>query len=128
VRGFDLFEEKDPGRSLLFYMDSLLEAERENDNTFNFDLRVAETNWPEDFEPVCARDSVSLLNNLYDAVFLKSRRVGHGLGLIKHPELYAHFRDNQVAVEVCPSSNKILGFDLIHFDTVVEKNALTNIK
>jgi adenosine deaminase len=99
-----------------------------NDDTFYFDLHVAETNWPEDFEPVCARDSFSSLNNLYDAILLKSRRVGHGLGLIKHPELYAHFRDNQVAIEVCPSSNKILGFDLIHFDTaVVEKIALINI-
>jgi adenosine deaminase CECR1 len=115
ISAFDLVGEEDQGHSLLFYIDSLLEGFNQasiKTPSFNFDLHVAETNWPDDSDPFSPEDAVATLSNLYDAVILKSKRIGHGLGLIKHPELYQHFRDNQIAIEVCPSSNKILGISV----------------
>lgn len=51
-------------------------------------------------------------SNLYDAVALKSKRIGHGFALMKHPELVERFRrtDNQlgICIELCPISNELL--------------------
>lgn len=42
---------------------------------------------------------------------LHADRIGHGLTLLDHPELLAHFRDRRICVELCPSSNReVVGF------------------
>lgn len=47
--------------------------------------------------------------NLYDAILLKSKRIGHGYALAHHPLLMEIFKENNIAVESCPISNEILG-------------------
>jgi len=51
-------------------------------------------------------------SNLYDAVALKSKRIGHGFALMKHPELVGKFRPTNgqpgICVELCPISNELL--------------------
>lgn len=46
--------------------------------------------------------------NLYDAMLLGTKRIGHGFSLVKHPKLMAMCRERGVALEVCPISNEIL--------------------
>ena len=46
--------------------------------------------------------------NLFDAILLGARRVGHGFSLHKHPQLCAAARDRGVLVEACPVSNEVL--------------------
>ena len=48
--------------------------------------------------------------SISDAVLLNTRRVGHGLGFAKHPSLYKYLIKKQIAIEVCPASNQILGY------------------
>jgi adenosine deaminase CECR1 len=47
-------------------------------------------------------------SNLYDAAALKSKRIGHGFALMKHPRLIQEFKDLDICVELCPISNELL--------------------
>jgi len=46
--------------------------------------------------------------NMYDAILLGSKRIGHGYSLVKHPKLMEICREREIAIEVCPISNEIL--------------------
>ncbi|WP_169709632.1 CRISPR-associated ring nuclease [Deferrisoma camini] len=52
------------------------------------------------------------VERVWEAVYhLNADRIGHGLKLLDHPELLAHFRDRGTAVEMCPTSNdQVVGF------------------
>ena len=51
-------------------------------------------------------------SNLYDAVALDSKRIGHGFALMKHPHLVEKFRKTShsegICIELCPISNELL--------------------
>ncbi|KAF2851507.1 Metallo-dependent hydrolase [Plenodomus tracheiphilus IPT5] len=51
-------------------------------------------------------------SNLYDAVVLKSKRIGHGFALMKHPHLVEKFKKSKnspgICIELCPISNELL--------------------
>ena len=51
--------------------------------------------------------------NLFDAAAMYKwvRRVGHGVGLVNHPELLKEFRERKICVEACPISNEELGLN-----------------
>ena len=104
VRGYDLVGEEDRGHSLLYHRQSLMRGFNiswPDSGRFAYYLHCAETSWPQDV--------VTTVSNLYDAIAFRSRRIGHALGLIKHPALYERLRQSRVAIEVCPASNHILG-------------------
>lgn len=46
--------------------------------------------------------------NLFDAVLLGTRRIGHGFSLYKHPLLMNMVRDKRLCIECCPISNEVL--------------------
>lgn len=46
--------------------------------------------------------------NLFDAVLLGARRLGHGFSLYKHPALVRAVKEKRVLVESCPISNEVL--------------------
>lgn len=112
IRGFDLVGEEDQGHTLLFHSSTLMRGfnySQSGNGSFNLIFHTAETNWPEDTPPADFGDAVSTLDNIYDSIILRSSRIGHGIGLIKHPELYKHLIERKVAIETCPASNQILG-------------------
>jgi len=46
------------------------------------------------------------VENIWEAVYeLNTDRVGHGLTLVQNPELLQRFRDRNIVIELCPSSN-----------------------
>ena len=47
--------------------------------------------------------------NLYDAVLLNAKRVGHGYAIASHPVLMNLFKERGIAIESCPISNEVLG-------------------
>ncbi|KAL1875937.1 hypothetical protein VTK73DRAFT_9721 [Phialemonium thermophilum] len=47
-------------------------------------------------------------HNLFDALLLGTRRLGHGFSLYKHPDLISAVRDRRILVESCPVSNEVL--------------------
>ncbi|GIW72391.1 MAG: hypothetical protein KatS3mg102_1933 [Planctomycetota bacterium] len=50
--------------------------------------------------------------NVWEAAYhLHADRIGHGLSLAEHPRLMERFRDREICVELCPSSNyEVVGF------------------
>ncbi|KAF2429471.1 Metallo-dependent hydrolase [Tothia fuscella] len=46
--------------------------------------------------------------NLFDAILLGTRRIGHGFSLFKHPLLVDMIKDKKILVESCPVSNEVL--------------------
>lgn len=51
-------------------------------------------------------------SNLFDAVVLDAKRIGHGFSLMKHPHLVEKFKKTEtspgICVELCPISNELL--------------------
>jgi adenosine deaminase CECR1 len=47
-------------------------------------------------------------SNLYDAVLLNAKRIGHGFSLLKHPVLIEEFKKRPICIELCPTSNELL--------------------
>jgi adenosine deaminase CECR1 len=100
VVGFDLVQEEDRTNTNLHYVEQLIAAQREAERRgvdLPFYLHSGETNWAEN-------------ENLYDAILLGASRIGHGLALIKHPQLMEIVKARGIAVEVCPISNQVLGY------------------
>ena len=56
----------------------------------------------------CSSDGDETGNNLFDALLLNSRRLGHAISLFKHPLLMQVAIDNKVLIESCPISNEAL--------------------
>ena len=48
--------------------------------------------------------------NLYDAILLHTKRIGHGVNLFRFPTLEKIANDENICVEVSPLSNQILGY------------------
>jgi len=50
--------------------------------------------------------------NLYDAILMDSKRIGHGFQLAAHPVLQDIVKEREICIECCPCSNYILGYVL----------------
>ncbi|CAB0040585.1 unnamed protein product [Trichogramma brassicae] len=94
IIGFDLVSQEDAHHSLLDYGNALESIKNETD----FFFHAGETNW------YGSRSD----NNLYDAIALNSKRIGHGYALIKHPKLMEIVKKKKIVVEVSPISNQVL--------------------
>nr|XP_043067539.1 adenosine deaminase 2-like [Drosophila bipectinata] len=94
VIGYDLVGQEDKGmplHSVLDALDELPEATR-------LYFHAGETNW-----------FGSLMDaNLLDAILLKTKRIGHGYALAKHPTLMQMVKTNSIGLEISPISNQVL--------------------
>jgi len=101
IVGFDIVGQEDRGETLLFYLDEFLEfqeAVKEANTTFPFYFHGGESLFID-----TERDE-----NLYDALLLDSKRIGHGYAFRHHPLLLDMVKAKKVAIEICPISNQIL--------------------
>lgn len=53
-------------------------------------------------------DGDSTDSNLFDAILLGTRRIGHAYSLFKHPLLIDMVKEKKILVESCPISNEVL--------------------
>lgn len=111
-------------------LDAIVEAKEEVDLVVGFDL-VCEEDWNPKTDTYLeqiliaqqkvgkdrlqlflhAGESVARGNvELYDAVLLGCKRIGHGFALIKHPSLIEEVKKRDICLECCPVSNKALGY------------------
>ncbi|KAI8166687.1 Adenosine deaminase 2 [Colletotrichum sp. SAR 10_86] len=107
--GYDVVAQEDLGRTLLDMAPELLwfqEEARRHDVTLPFFFHAGET----------LGDGNSTDDNLFDALLLGTRRIGHGFSLYKHPMLIDQAVKKNVMVEVCPISNEVLRLatDILH--------------
>ncbi|KAF7344583.1 Adenosine deaminase CECR1-A [Mycena sanguinolenta] len=101
IAGFDLAGPENIPPPLINYAEGLLrfrERQREEEVDIPLLLHAGET---------CG-DGTHADMNLYDAILLGSKRIGHGFSLVKHPSLMQECREKGVLVEVCPISNEVL--------------------
>jgi adenosine deaminase CECR1 len=107
VIGYDVVGHEDAGNSHLYYVSEFLKFD-----DLDFYFHASETKWPEDLSASVNQDSdpVGAAQNIYEAVLLGAKRVGHGTGYLRHPYLLQLIEERNVAVEVCPVSGMVLGY------------------
>ena len=113
VLGWDLVGEEDAGNSLLYYIDNFIKLydPATGKSKLPLYLHTAETDFLEDLiTSTNDLDSLATLQNTYEALLLNSKRIGHGIGFVKHPLLLQMLRDRKVAMEICVVSNQMLGY------------------
>lgn len=101
ISGFDLVGHEDPGRTLADLTPLLFwfrKACASASLTIPFFFHAGET----------LGTGTEADTNLFDALTLGTRRIGHGFSLYKHPLLMNMVRDRRICVEVCPISSEIL--------------------
>ena len=101
VAGFDVVGQEDRGRPLVDLTPEL----------FWFRKRCMEeaVDIPFFFHAgECLGDGDETDQNLFDAVLLGTRRIGHGFSLYKHPLLIERVKERKILVETCPISNEVL--------------------
>lgn len=101
ICGFDLVGQEDRGKPLVDLIPLLFWfrkqcAEEEVDIPFFFHAGE------------CLGDGDATDSNLFDAILLGTRRIGHGFSLYKHPLLIDLVKEKRIMVECCPISNEIL--------------------
>eukprot|EP00013_Stygamoeba_regulata_P028465 CAMPEP_0177661594 /NCGR_PEP_ID=MMETSP0447-20121125/18786_1 /TAXON_ID=0 /ORGANISM="Stygamoeba regulata, Strain BSH-02190019" /LENGTH=510 /DNA_ID=CAMNT_0019166995 /DNA_START=35 /DNA_END=1564 /DNA_ORIENTATION=+ len=99
VLGFDLVGNEYTGHSLLYYLDDFIAFQNVSDQSA--------VGLPYYFH--AGESMYSSNTNLYDAILLQTRRIGHGFALSKfEPVLSKLVRERQICLEVCPISNQVL--------------------
>ena len=101
VCGFDLVAQEDLGRSLKDLTPACF--------WFRKQCAQARVEIPFFFHAgECLGDGDETDQNLFDAIMLGTRRIGHGYSLFKHPLLIDMVKDKKICVESCPISNEVL--------------------
>ena len=101
IAGFDVVGQEDRGRSLADLTPEF----------FWFRKRCVESgvNIPFFFHAgECLGDGDNTDQNLFDAILLGTRRIGHGFSLYKHPLLIEMVKQKKILIESCPISNEVL--------------------
>ncbi len=101
ISGYDLVGQEDGGRPLKDLLPEL----------FWFKKQCAEEGIDIPFffhAGECLGDGSDTDQNLFDAILLGTRRIGHGFSLYKHPLLIDMVKDKKILVESCPISNEVL--------------------
>ena len=100
LKGYDLVAEEDNGEATLFHAKTFLRLdslEQERKVDLPLYLHDGESDW-------------ASVANLYDAILLGTRRIGHGFNLFRFPSLIEEVKRNNICIEVNPLSNQILGY------------------
>ena len=100
LKGYDLVAEEDNGHTTLFHAKAFLRLdslEAADGMSFPLFLHDGESNWMS-------------VDNLYDAVLLGTKRIGHGFNLFRFPTLIEMVREKGICMEINPLSNQILGY------------------
>lgn len=97
IAGFDLVGDENLLKPLIDYIEPLLAFQvqcKEANVEIPFIFHAGET----------LGDGTKADVNLYDAILLGTKRIGHGFSLVKHPKLMQLCREKDIMIEVCPIS------------------------
>lgn len=101
ISGYDLVGQEDAGRPLKDVLPEL----------FWFKKQCAQEGVDIPFffhAGECLGDGTETDNNLFDAILLGTRRIGHGFSMYKHPLLIDMIKEKKILIETCPISNEVL--------------------
>lgn len=103
ILGFDLVGQEDTpaGFSTIHYLEILLVELKRLEGDYNIKMPLflhdGESDRPNDV-------------NVIDAILLDSKRIGHGTNTFHFPAAERLIKEREIAIEVCPISNQILGY------------------
>ncbi|KAG9251444.1 adenosine deaminase family protein [Emericellopsis atlantica] len=101
IAGYDLVGPEDFGRPLKDLLPELM--------WFKKQCAMEKVNLPFFFHAgETLGDGSDTDQNLYDAILLGTRRIGHAYSLYKHPLLIDMVKEKRILVESCPISNEVL--------------------
>jgi len=98
IAGFDLVNEEDYTPPILDFLKEIIEGKH----------RDKEHGLPLYFH--CGETHDRFNENVYDAVMLGTKRIGHGFQLFLHPDLLETVKRQNICIEACPISNLLLGY------------------
>ncbi|KAI0999856.1 hypothetical protein K3495_g8341 [Podosphaera aphanis] len=102
ICGFDLVGHEEMGNELRLFVPEFIEF-RKRCKTLGLEIpflfHCGET----------LQNGGNVDSNLYDAILLKAKRIGHGYAVARHPLLMEMIKERNIAIEVCPISNEVLG-------------------
>lgn len=101
IAGFDVVGQEDMGRPLADLTPEFFWFRKrcmESDVDIPFYFHAGE----------CLGDGDDTDQNLFDAILLGTRRIGHGFSLYKHPLLIEMVKQKKILIESCPISNEVL--------------------
>lgn len=101
IAGYDLVGQEDLGQPLAALTPELFWFKKtcaENGVDIPFFFHAGET----------LGDGNETDENLFDAILLGTRRIGHGFSLYKHPLLIDMVKEKKILIESCPVSNEVL--------------------
>lgn len=100
--GFDLVGEESKGRPLKDFVPIFLEFQQE--------CKRKQLDIPFLFHCGETLDiGTDTDGNLWDALLLNSKRIGHGFALPNNPDIMEGMKRNNICIELCPISNEVLG-------------------
>lgn len=101
IAGYDFAGQEDRGRTLKDLLPEILWFRKqcaEEQVTIPFFFHAGE----------CLGSGSDTDHNLFDAILLGTRRIGHGFSLYKHPLLVDLVKEKKILIESCPISNEVL--------------------
>lgn len=101
ILGYDLVGEEATGNPTIYYLDAFInkmpDFERKYGTSLNLYFHDGESNMVTD-------------KNMFDAILLKCKRIGHGINSIFFPEVQDALIKNDICLEICPISNQIFRY------------------
>lgn len=101
IVGFDMVQEEDVQRQLIELQPTLSKL-REYEKPYGVHV-------PFVFHGGESINSITN-TNLYDAVLMDSKRIGHGVNLMMHSGLMNTIKEQKICIECCPVSNQVLRY------------------
>ena len=131
VKGFDLVQDDNNEHSLLYHRESLIKAQNygknESDGSFHLYVHDAMNTYDDKLPLYYNKDDTKITENIYDAIILQVTRLGNALGYINHPQLYVTLIKNNIAIELCVTSNHLMGFTPDIRNHPGKKNEIINL-
>lgn len=97
IVGFDMVCEEDYNPKTDEFLETLLTAKEQLGDKFHLIMHAGES-------------TSSFNRELYDAILLGTKRIGHGFALARHPSLIELVKEKNICLECCPISNNVLGY------------------
>jgi adenosine deaminase CECR1 len=97
IAGFDMVNEEDFTPPILEFINEILDGKKKDHHKLPCFFHCGETHDREN-------------ENLFDAVLLETKRIGHGFQLFLHPHLQDQVKKKDICIEACPISNLLLGY------------------
>ena len=99
IAAYDMVNEEDTTPGIQEFAQLIMKAQENQEGDFPCIFHAGESHF-------------SSNTNLFDALLLGSKRIGHGFNIALHPKLVEYAIQEDVCLEVCPISNLILAYTL----------------